>query len=228
MDVLMNTRKIRALIFDFDGLILDTEGPIYQSWQELYESYGGQLAFSTWAEIIGTVSNEFDHFEDLEEQIGYPLDRAKLSPQRRQRELDLIAEQPLQPGVEDYLKDAKLYGLKIGLASSSPCSWVTGHLTQRGLIDYFDCIHARDDVKVVKPDPELYLSVLEELGVRADQAFVIEDSPIGVTAAQRAGLFCVAVPNALTALMPLDHADMRLDSLTDISLEELIRQVESS
>jgi HAD superfamily hydrolase (TIGR01509 family) len=228
MDVLMNTRKIRALIFDFDGLILDTEGPIFQSWQELYESYGGQLSFSTWAEIIGTVSNEFDHFEDLEEQIGYPLDRAKLSPQRRQRELDLIAEQPLQPGVENYLKNAKLLGLKIGLASSSPCSWVTGHLTQRGLIDYFDCIHARDDVEVVKPDPELYLSVLEELGVRADQAFVIEDSPIGITAAQRAGLFCVAIPNALTALMPLDHADMRLDSLTDISLEELIRQVESS
>jgi len=224
----MNTRKIRALIFDFDGLILDTEGPIFQSWQELYESYGGQLSFSTWAEIIGTVSNEFDHFEDLEEQIGYPLDRAKLSPQRRQRELDLIAEQPLQPGVENYLKNAKLLGLKIGLASSSPCSWVTGHLTQRGLIDYFDCIHARDDVEVVKPDPELYLSVLEELGVRADQAFVIEDSPIGITAAQRAGLFCVAIPNALTALMPLDHADMRLDSLTDISLEELIRQVESS
>ncbi len=224
----MNTRKIRALIFDFDGLILDTEGPIFQSWQELYESYGGQLSFSTWAKIIGTVSNEFDHFEELEKQIGSPLDRAKLSPQRRQRELDLIAEQPLQPGVENYLKDAKLIGLKIGLASSSPCSWVTGHLTQRGLIDYFDCIYARDDVKVVKPDPELYLSVLDELSVRADQAFVIEDSPIGVTAAQRAGLFCVAVPNALTALMPLDHADMRLNSLTDISLEDLIRQVESS
>lgn len=223
----MNARKIRALIFDFDGLILDTEGPIFQSWQELYESYGGQLSFSTWAQIIGTVSNEFDHFEDLEEQIGYPLDRAKLSPQRRQRELDLIAEQPLQPGVETYIKDAKRFGLKIGLASSSPCSWVTGHLAQRGIIDYFDCIFARDDVKVVKPDPELYVSVLEELEVHADQAFVIEDSPIGVTAAQRAGLFCVVVPNALTARLSLDHADMRLDSLTDLSLEALIGHVES-
>ena len=223
----MNARKIRALIFDFDGLILDTEGPIFQSWQELYESYGGELSFSTWAQIIGTVSNEFDHFEDLEKQIGYPLDRVKLSPQRRQRELDLIAEQPLQPGVETYIKDAKRFGLKIGLASSSPCSWVTGHLAQRGLIDYFDCIFARDDVNVVKPDPELYVSVLEELKVHADQAFVIEDSPIGVTAAQRAGLFCVVVPNALTARLPLDHADMRLDSLTDLSLEALIEHVES-
>ena len=221
----MNFRKIRALIFDFDGLILDTEGPIFQSWQELYESYGGQLSFSTWSEIIGTVSNEFDHFEDLEEQIGYSLDRASLSPQRRQRELELIATQPLQPGVDTYLEDAKRFGLKIGLASSSPCDWVTGHLTQRGLIDYFDCIFARDDVSVVKPDPELYLSVLKALGVQAEQAFVIEDSPIGVTAAQRAGLFAVVVPNALTARLPLDHADMRLGSLADISLEELIIEV---
>lgn len=224
----MSPRKIRALIFDFDGLILDTEGPIYQSWQELYNSHGGEMSFAAWAEIIGTVSNEFDHFEDLEEQIGYRLDRAKLGPQRRQRELDLIATQPLEPGVDTYLQDAKRLGLKVGLASSSPCDWVTGHLSQRGLIDYFDCIFARDDVSVVKPDPELYLSVLKTLGVEAGEAFVIEDSPIGVTAAQRAGLFCVAVPNALTARLPLDHADLRLDSLTDISLEDLIEQVEAS
>lgn len=223
----MSPRKIRALIFDFDGLILDTEGPIFQSWQELYESYGGELSFSTWAQIIGTVSNEFDHFEELEEQIGYRLDRVKLSPQRRQRELELIDVQPLQPGVHTYLQDAKRLGLKVGLASSSPCAWVTGHLAQRSLIDYFDCIFARDDVSVVKPDPELYLSVLKDLEVKAEEAFVIEDSPIGVISAQRAGLFCVVVPNALTARLPLDHADMRLDSLTDISLEALIKQVEA-
>ena len=225
MELSTKQRKIRAVIFDFDGLILDTEGPIFQSWQELYQSYGGQLSFSTWAEIIGTVSNEYDHFEDLEEQIGYGLDRDGLSPQRRQRELELIATKPIQPGVLGYLEDARSLGLKIGLASSSPCDWVTGHLTQRGLIGYFDCILARDDVSRVKPAPELYLSVLAELDVRAEEAFVIEDSPIGVRAAQKAGLFCVVVPNALTARMPLDHADMRLDSLEDISLEALMAEI---
>ena len=222
----MKNHKIRAIIFDFDGLILDTDGPIFQSWQELYESYGGQLSFSTWSEIIGTISNEYDHFEELEEQIGYGLDRARLSQQRRQRELDLIATRPTQPGVQDYIKGSKRLGLKLGLASSSPCNWVTGHLTQRGLIDYFDCILARDDVSQVKPEPELYLTVLTKLGVRAEEAFVIEDSPIGVTAAQRAGLFCVVVPNALTARLPLDHADMHLNSLADLPLEALIAKVE--
>jgi len=216
--------SIRAVIFDFDGLILDTEGPIFQSWQELYQSYGGTLTFDSWSTIIGTVSNEHDHFEGLEEQIGYQVDRLSLSPKRRDRELELIASEPIRPGVEQHLEDAKQMGLKIGLASSSPCSWVVGHLQRLGLIGYFDCIKARDDVNQVKPEPELYLNVLAELGVRAEQALVIEDSPIGVTAAQRAGLYCIAVPNELTRQMSLEHADLCIDSLEDSSMENLMRR----
>lgn len=213
--------SIQAVIFDFDGLILDTEGPIFQSWQELYQSFGGTLTFQTWSTIIGTISNEHDHFESLEEQIGYQVDRVTLSPRRRARELELIAEQPIRPGVERHLQEARRMGLKIGLASSSPCSWVVGHLEQRGLVGYFDCIRARDDVSQVKPEPELYLNVLAELGVRAEQALVIEDSPIGVTAAKRASLYCVAVPNQLTRHMSLAHADLLLNSLEDMTLPEL-------
>lgn len=216
---------IKALIFDFDGLILDTEGPIFQSWQELYQSYGGQLTFERWSTIIGTISNEYDHFEELEEQIGHPVDRASLSPKRRARELELIAQQPTRPGVESLLKEARQLGLKIGLASSSPCAWVEGHLQRLGLFDYFDCLRARDDVSHVKPEPELYLNVLAELGVQAEEALVIEDSPIGVTAAKRAGLYCIVVPNDLTRQMSLGHADRQLDTLEGISLQELIAGV---
>jgi len=216
---------IRALIFDFDGLILDTESAVYRSWQELYQAYGGHLDFSFWANIVGTVSNEGDYFDALEAQIGRPLERQSLGLKRYQRELELIASQPLQPGVEKYLQDARRLGLKIGLASSSTCAWVMGHLTQRGLIHYFDCLRARDDVHRVKPDPELYLSVLAGLGVQAEEAIALEDSPIGVTAAKAAGLFCVAVPNELTRRLSLEHADLRLNSLADLSLEALLRQV---
>ena len=215
---------IRAIILDFDGLILDTEVPIFQSWQELYQSYGGLLTFESWSTIIGTVSNEYDHFESLEEQIGRPVDRASLSPRRRNRELELIAHQPSRPGVESLLKEARQLGIKIGLASSSPCAWVVGHLKRLGLVDYFDCLKARDDVSQVKPHPELYLSVLQELGVLADEALVIEDSPIGVTAAKRAGLYCIAVPNDLTRQMALDHADRQLPTLEGISLQDLIAE----
>lgn len=216
--------RFRAVIFDFDGLILDTETPIFRSWEEFYLQYGGELSFSSWETILGTVSNELDQFEDLEAQIGYTLDHEALSPLRRQREDELIAEQPIQPGVQAYLEDAHRMGLKIGLASSSPCDWVTGHLSRLGLIHYFDCIRARDDVQNVKPDPELYLAVLKSLGMDPHQAVVLEDSPIGVSAARAAGIYCVAVPNSLTRLMPLQHANLVLDSLADLPLRELLRK----
>jgi HAD superfamily hydrolase (TIGR01509 family) len=221
-------RNIRALIFDFDSLILDTEVPIFQSWQELYQSYGASLSFSNWAKIIGTKEAEGEHFDDLEEQIGRSLDRERLGPDRRKRELELIAHQSVQGGVEDYLRDAQSLGLKIGLASSSSCAWVSGHLADLGLIDYFICIRASDDVHKVKPDPELYLSVLEALHVQADEAIAIEDSPHGVTAAKRAGIFCVAVPNELTRRLHLDHADLLLNSLTDLPLPALLKMLENS
>jgi HAD superfamily hydrolase (TIGR01509 family) len=217
---------IRALLFDFDGLILDTETCIYHSWQELYESFGARLEPSAWARQVGIITNEGDHLADLEGLVGKPIDRSNLAPRRRQRELELINFQPACPGVQDYLQDARRLGLKTGLASSAPCSWVTGHLERLDLIGYFDIIWASDDVRQVKPDPELYLAVLDALAVTAAEALALEDSPAGVHAAQRAGIFCVAVPNSLTRLLSLGHADLCLDSLADVRLEVLIQQVD--
>ena len=218
---------IRALIFDFDGLILDTETPVFRSWQEFYESYGGRLEFSHWGQVVGTVSNEQDHFGRLEGQIGYTLDHKMLGPLRRQRESELIQTQPIQPGVQAYLEDARQFGLKVGMASSSPCPWVTGHLERLGLLKYFDSVRARDDVGQVKPDPELFLTVLADLGAEPQEAVVFEDSPIGVQAAKAAGLFCVAVPNPVTRQYSLSQADLCLESLADLSLKSLIEKVES-
>ena len=217
---------IRALIFDFDGLILETESPIYQSWQELYQSYGRQLSLEQWETILGTNEGTFDPMVELEAQVGSLQDRENVLSQVRQRELDLISAQPVLPGVRDYLVEAKKLGLKVGLASSSPCAWVTGHLSRLSLIQYFDCIYARDDVRRTKPDPELYLTVIDEFRVRSDEAVVFEDSPNGILAAKRAGLYCVAVPNPLTRQLRLDHADFRLNSLAEMPLSELLFQLE--
>jgi HAD superfamily hydrolase (TIGR01509 family) len=217
---------IRALIFDFDGLILETESPIYQSWQELYQSYGRQLSLEQWETILGTNEGSFDPMVELEAQVGSLQDRENIMSQVRRREQDLISAQPVLPGVRDYLVEAKKLGLKVGLASSSPCSWVTGHLSRLGLIQYFDCIYARDDVRRTKPDPELYLTVIDEFRIRSDEAVVFEDSPNGILAAKRAGLFCVAVPNPLTRQLRLDHADFRLNSLAEMPLSELLFQLE--
>lgn len=216
------SRLIKALIFDFDGLILDTEGPIYQAWQEIYHRYGCTLPLEKWASVIGTYEEPFDPVLYLQELVAQPLDRGTILQEHARREAELITRQPIQPGVIAYLHEARRLGLKIGLASSSPCQWVTGHLKRFELLEFFDCIRGREDVQITKPDPELYRSAAVGLGVEPEQAIALEDSPNGVTAAKRAGMFCVAVPNALTRQLPLEHADLRLESLEALPLRELI------
>lgn len=212
---------IKALVFDFDGLILETEGPIYQSWQEQYAEYGIPLPLETWGQIIGT-SDHFDVFGELERQAGGKLDREAVIARQKARETALVEGQPVRPGVEQYLQDARRLGLKIGLASSSSCAWVTGHLRRLGLLDYFDCICARDDVRLTKPDPQLYTLAVSRLEVAPGEAVAIEDSPNGILAAKRAGLHCLAVPNELTRQLSLEQADLCVDSLADFPLEKLL------
>jgi HAD superfamily hydrolase (TIGR01509 family) len=213
---------IRALIFDFDGLILETEGPSYQSWEQVYRSFGLSLPFSTWSTIIGTTQGEFDPQRELYKQVQGEVDWEAVELQRQASENALIEAQVVLPGVEQYLLEAKRLRLKLGLASSSSCRWVTGHLTRLGLKDCFDCICAADDVQHVKPDPELYLTVLNRLGMRAVEAIALEDSPLGIQAAKRAGLYCVAVPNPLTRQLALSQADIQVGSLVELPLERLL------
>lgn len=213
---------IRALIFDFDGLVLETEGPSYQSWVEVYRGFGQSLPFSIWSKIIGTTQATFDPRLDLQTRVNEPVDWDRVEAERQKNENALIEAQVVLPGVEAYLNAARRLGLKIGLASSSSCHWVTGHLNRLGLEDYFDCIRASDDVKHVKPDPSLYLTVLHALEVRADEAIAFEDSPIGIHSAKQAGLYCIAIPNPLTNQLNLDEADFRMGSLADMPLEQLL------
>jgi HAD superfamily hydrolase (TIGR01509 family) len=217
---------IKGLIFDFDGLIIDTEAAIYQSWQELYRSYGFEIALKKWAQNIGTADAIFDPTNDLDKLVGRRLDWETIEPARQQRERYLVNQQPLRPGVAEIIKAAKSAGLKVSLASSATCDWVTEHLTRLGLIEYYDCILASDDVRRTKPDPELFLRALACLELQPDQAVVFEDSPNGILAARRAGIFAVAVPCSLTRELPLDKADLRLDSLADLSLEDLLKKIE--
>jgi len=216
----------RALIFDFDGLILDTEVPEFQAWQEIYQAHGCELPLATWAACIGTSSEVFDPYAYLEAQLGRPVDREAIRVTDRQRSAELIGLQTVLPGVMDYIADARRLGLHLGVASSSSRAWVSGHLTRLELSAHFTCLKCADDVQRVKPDPAVYQAVLEALALPADQAIALEDSPHGIAAAKRAGLFCVAVPNALTRQLAFAQADLRLSALTDMPLARLLLEVE--
>ncbi|MCA1953562.1 MAG: HAD-IA family hydrolase [Anaerolinea sp.] len=212
---------IQGLIFDFDGLIADTEKPEYDAWQAIYQSYGVELALTDWARCIGASYAAFDPVTHLESLLGYSVPRQQLITTHRQnanRSLDHL--EPL-PGVVSLLQNAQQAGLRLAIASSSDRAWVHSRLKIMGLFEYFDCIRTADDVEQLKPSPHLYLAALECLGLTAEQAIAFEDSPNGITAAQRAGLFCVAVPNEITAQLPIQHANLIIPSLTQLSLSQL-------
>jgi HAD superfamily hydrolase (TIGR01509 family) len=215
---------IRALVFDFDGLILDTEVPVFTAWSETYERHGQRLSAEFWTSIIGYGLDHFDPLADLERRVGRPIDRDSVQAARRRRQMELTLALEILPGVREWRQDASERGVVLGVASSSGRSWVTGHLERLGL-DGWDCVRCGDDVERTKPAPDLYLAVLECLGVAADEAVAVEDSGVGVEAAKAAGLFCVAVPSSLTSSHDFRRADLVLGSLAEVPFAEAAQLV---
>jgi HAD superfamily hydrolase (TIGR01509 family) len=217
---------IRALLFDFDGLLVDTESPSFDAWADVYRQHGHELTLDTWSAAIGTLDG-FDPFGHLEELLGRPVDRDRVNSARRAAEDAAVDLEELRDGVAEYLEEARRLGLERAIVSSSSQEWIRRHLERLDLLDGWSSIVAADgDAARAKPRPTLYLEALDRLGVAADEAIAFEDSPNGITAAKAAGLYCIAVPNPTTANLDVTHADLVLRSLEEVPLADLLRRVE--
>jgi HAD superfamily hydrolase (TIGR01509 family) len=214
---------LKGLIFDFDGLMIDTETPAYESWQEIYAEYNCDLSLQKWSACIGSNFENFDPITELEALSGQRLDRLALFGRQRERSFLLTDLEFSLPGVEETLREARNLGLKIALASSSPRSWIDHHFTRLGLAPYFDAICTQEDVRQVKPEPELFILAAQRLHILPSEAVVFEDSLNGIVASKAAGIFCVAIPNPITANLDLDHANLILHSMADLKLAELAK-----
>lgn len=219
---------IRALVFDFDGLIVDTEIPIFRVWQRIYRERGQELPLDRWLTTIGTASAGFDPARELGVRTGEKFDPRVLKGLERLYYQEATAMQQLLPGVAEYMAAARQLGLKTAVASSSSRKWVMEHLERFGIGGHFDAIVCREDVERTKPDPELYRTALQRLEVKPAEAIALEDSTNGIQAAKAAGLFCVAVPNPLTADLDLSEADLRLVSLEAMPLRALLDTVKGT
>lgn len=215
-------RGITAVAFDFDGLIVDTETPEYESWRSVYRAYGTDLPLSDWLPHVGRGRDAFDVYDHLAHSAGRPIDREEARRLHRAAFDSMFADAKPMPGVEDYIAAARERGMRLGIASSSTRAWVEPKLEMIGLADVFDTVICADDVGSSKPNPASYLAVLDRLGVTAGHAFALEDSPNGVRGAKNAGLVCVAVPGPMTKGESFEHADLILDALTDLSLNQLL------
>ncbi len=215
---------MRAFLFDFDGLILDTELASRAGWELLYREHGHELPPELWATVVGT-HGAWDPMAHLEELVGEPLAREALNERRYAHEIALIEAEELRPGIAEYIAAARRLGLKRAIVSSSPRYWVDMHLQRLDETAGWDAICTADrDRSRAKPAPTLYLEALEALGVAANEAVAFEDSPNGVRAAKAAGVFCVAVPNEVTRELGLERAgaDLVLHSLADLPPDELL------
>jgi beta-phosphoglucomutase-like phosphatase (HAD superfamily) len=219
---------IKSLIFDFDGLILDTETPEIEVWKAIYAEHGFEFPLEQYIQTVGGwgVSN-FDAADYLHQLANDSLDVDALRLQHRNESALRFSNQSILWGVQDYLAAGRRLNLRLAIASSSKHSWVEPHLTRLGLIRYFDKIVCGDDVPPgrTKPNPDIYLKVLDGLQLHPNEAIVFEDSPNGVRAAHAVGIYVVAVPNPTTSLMKIEGADLTVNSLSSLKLDDLLLQV---
>jgi HAD superfamily hydrolase (TIGR01509 family) len=219
---------IRAFLFDFDGLILDTELASRAGWEWLYREHGHELPQELWATLVGTTHAPWDPMTHLEELVGRPLEREELNERRYAHEIAMIEAEKLRPGISEYFAHARAHGLRRAIVSSSSRRWVDMHLERLEETVGWDAICTADrDPARAKPAPTLYLEALGLLGVEADEAVAFEDSPNGVLAAKAAGIFTVAVPNEVTRELGLEEAgaDLVLDSLADLAPDDLLARL---
>ena len=217
---------IKGLIFDFDGLILDTEIPAFRSWQEIYRSFNLDLDLEEYAQCIGSSNVRFDPLKHLAQQLSCELDGKKIKQIQQDRELHLLADQAILPGVEALLSEAHARSMPCAIASSSDRHWVEWNLERLALKHNFSAIVTADEVERLKPHPDLFITALTCLQLRANEVIGFEDSPNGISAAKSAGIFIIGIPNQLTRQLDLSMADLVYNSMAEISLSELLEKTE--
>ena len=207
----------RAVILDFDGLIVDTEMSEFRAWQEIYEGEGAHLKLEEWLNAVGYV-NGFDPRAHLEKLTGRELDWQTLDARRRQRVHEMNGVLAPLPGVLALVEQATRLGYRLGVASNSTADWVLPGLERLGLKASLATVRTVEMVARPKPAPDVYLAVLADLGASATESIAFEDSEPGVRSAKAAGLYVVAVPNALTRHQSLALADETRHTLENYRL----------
>lgn len=213
---------LHAYVFDFDGLILDTESSAYWSIAEEFAAVGLEFDLATWQRCIGA-GWSVSWIDELEARCPHPIDRDAVLERRRARKAELLVGCEVLPGVVERIEEARAHGLGLAVASSSPRDWVEGHLDRLGLLGAFDAVLTSDHVERTKPAPDLYLAATQALGADPRRSVAFEDSHNGSLAAKAASMWCVVVPNEITADQDFTHADLLVPSLEEVDLSALRR-----
>ncbi|TDW94770.1 HAD superfamily hydrolase (TIGR01509 family) [Kribbella pratensis] len=213
--------EVQAIVFDFDGLLMDTETTMVESWRAEWAHHGLELELdSFWPGHGGDITE--DRYAILAAAVGTDFDRTASHARRLAHRERLHAELDFRPGIRAWIATARELGLRVAIASSSPRKWVVGHLERVGAVDLFDHIVTGDEVETHKPDPAIYELALQRLGVPGSSAIAVEDTAHGVAAAQAADMYAVAVPNPFVTADAVAEADLVLGSADELLLTDLL------
>ncbi len=218
----VDTAPLRALVFDFDGLLCDTEGAQVRAAAEVFSHHNATLPIDRWTELIGTATADDFWLPWLAEQAS-SLDPEWALEQFAARNHAHVGALSLNDGVVDLLDGASANNVPIAIASSSPTSWVHPLLDRFGIRSRFDAIVCREHAPRAKPAPDLYHEALRRLGVAREHAasvVALEDSRNGSLAAKAAGLTCIAIPGALTKSQDFSHVDHNVASMTRLRFSQ--------
>ena len=207
----------KAFIFDMDGVIFDSERAVIDCWKVIAPQYG--ITDIETHCIAATGLNEQATRKIFKEQYGEDMPYDEMRARRKALFIERFDQGlvPVKPGTVELLSYLKDKGYKVALASSTSEGTVRRELGIAGLIEYFDVIIGGDKVTHSKPDPEIFLMAMEQLGVESGESVIIEDSYNGVRAADASGAYTVMVPDLLPPSDEMrEKSDCIKDSLNDV------------
>lgn len=204
---------VKGIIFDFDGVLVDTEWAIYQSWVHLFRREGQTIDIETYSPCLGAGYSHWNPADYLESLTGKKYDWEVETPARQAMLEADLERMGLMPGAAELLQWCKEHDIPMAVASSSSRRWVAGWLEKLGIMDYFKGVFTRTDGFPVKPNPALFLAARECLDVPPEHCIIIEDSENGTISAARAGIPCVAIPNRMTKASNFSAATEQMSDL---------------
>jgi HAD superfamily hydrolase (TIGR01509 family) len=215
---------LKAVIFDFDGTIIDTETFEYNVWKEIYAEYGQILKIDFWSQFVGTAWGAFCPAKHLHDLCGNIINIKMLKEEGKKKFIERISVAPLRPGIIELLEILPSMSIKSAIATSAPLHWIKYHLECRNLFSKFDYISTADDVVNVKPSPEIYNNLLAKMRLSPDEVITIEDSTNGIKSAKATGIFCISIPNDITKNLDHSEADLFFNTANEINLKDLINR----
>ncbi|PYQ81539.1 MAG: hypothetical protein DMG01_03730 [Acidobacteria bacterium] len=216
-----------AVVFDFDGVLIDSESPGFESHRRLYEQCGAALTVEEWCGQIGTYveGEEEGWYLRLCERTTRSPERAVYEAERRRLFEELVPREPMR-GIRDLLAELDSAGVPLAIASTAPARWVVTAAERIGVRALFRAIVTGDEVARRKPAPDVYLEAARRLGVDPSKTIAIEDSAPGIASARAAGMQTVVIPHWLTELHDLSGADLRVAHAGELSLARLATLVQ--